>query len=153
MDETWTLLRIIEELNKIINELETEYYEEIIGRQYEIINDRAISEIEYKRTPYSKSKYITIYKNLSLFGYSPILISRKEADINEYILMSEKQMNYNQMIDYLKNCILIYERYIDMWKNIRLAEPKQEPEPIKPKGNPYVGEFWKDRKHKFKSKR
>lgn len=134
------------------------------------------SFIRYQRTEFSKKKYFGfLCKNISL---GELCYAKIPCIIEDHLIQEEFDYGIwkkEELIEDLRIVIEDYNKDIDLLKfllknatiiDIPLTEPTailsekekkllkkldvKEQEPIKPKGNPYSCESWKDRKHKFK---
>jgi hypothetical protein len=146
------------ELCEILEEYKKTYYEYIQVSTFDIIGEpKVIKQWTIRRTEFSKIKYITVYSiPMTSFGlYLPFHASKEdfEYDDEEYVEVNHREITYEEFITKLEKYISSLEEIIDInkhyYNNLKAIEVP-EIEPIAPKGNPYAGESWKDKKHKFK---
>ena len=147
-----------DELYEILEEYKKTYCEHIQVSTFDIISEpKVIKQWTIRRREFSKIKYITVYlmPMTSFALYLPFHASKEdfEYDDEEYYEVNHKEITYEEFIANLERDISSLEEIIDInkhyYNNFKAIEVP-EVEPITPKGNPYAGESWKDKKHKFK---
>ena len=168
--------KVFERLSYEMNEI-TKYIEEI-DRLIEYFINTYHYSIEYyfedefepyffriQRSEFSRQKYFYFNVIYTITGPFTMLHSFKykelkdedfstmpmfiHIDNDELINILEKLKRIN--MDTINEITEIISREMQIAKDYEIEVA--EPEPIKPKGNPFAGETWKDRKHKFKGGR
>lgn len=148
-----------DKLCDIIEKYKKNNYEYVQVRNFESVNEkRKIIQYIIRRTEFSKTKYITLYtmpmtRTLLFLPYN-VNEEKFEYEYYETFLETEyEDITYEEMINILQGIISFLEYIIEynkqFYNNLTTVETT-EIEPVKPKGNPYSCESWKDRKHKFK---
>lgn len=138
----------INEISMFIDYLRKAMPEEIYLKQYLMDDETFATEIEYKRTAFSKTKYFAIYRELSLLGYIPKVIKYEKIETGKYDCGYKYEVG--EIIHALETYICALKLQLVQSEKIVPLHLEKEIEPIAPKGNPYAGENWKDKKHKFK---
>lgn len=152
----------ITKIDELIEDLENTYYYKIVcSINYDLYY------INLQRTEFSKTKHINFTPAWMVAGEYNLLntymYDNGEYDDEMYYAYEYNKIELINELTILKskvelsllNFYNIFEQfgYDDFVEGMKKNKKERKEKEIKPSGNPFAGEIWKDRKHQFKGGR